>query len=82
MADLTLTAYAWLQTRLYSLRTAIEERVEDEAGLSSVEWVALIAIIVTLLGAIGVVFKNNGHEIGDAAVDKLTEFIRKIGVGQ
>ncbi|MDW8213059.1 MAG: hypothetical protein RMJ55_05860 [Roseiflexaceae bacterium] len=67
-----------MQTGLYRLRAAIEERAEDEAGLSSVEWVALIAIVVTLLGAIGVAFKDNGHKIGEVAVDKLAEFIRNI----
>lgn len=79
MADLTLTAYAWLQTRLYSLRTAIEERAEDEAGLSSVEWVALIGIVVTLLAAIGRAFDANGEQIGRAAVQTLTRWVSSLG---
>jgi hypothetical protein len=79
MADMTLAAYVWLQTKLHSLRTAVEERAENEAGLSSVEWVALIAIVVTLLAAIGEAFGARGGEIGEAAVETLTKWVRKLG---
>lgn len=79
MTDLTLTAYVWLQTRLHSLRVAVEERAENEAGLSSVEWVALIGIVVTLLAAIGRAFDANGEQIGEAAVNTLTKWVSSLG---
>ncbi|GIW00692.1 hypothetical protein [Roseiflexus sp.] len=75
MADLTLTAYVWLQTRLHSLRAA----AENEDGLSSVEWVALIGIVVTLLAAIGRAFDANGEQIGEAAVQTLTRWVASLG---
>ncbi|MGB9752820.1 hypothetical protein [Roseiflexus castenholzii] len=75
MADLTLTAYVWLQTRLHSLRAA----AENEDGLSSVEWVALIGIVVTLLAAIGRAFDANGEDIGRAAVQTLTRWVASLG---
>jgi len=79
MADMTLAAYAWLQTKLHSLRTAVEERAENEAGLSSVEWVALIGIVVTLLAAIGRAFNSDGEKIGRAAVETLTKCVSNLG---
>ncbi len=79
MADMTLAAYVWLQTKLHSLRTAVEERAENEAGLSSVEWVALIGIVVTLLAAIGRAFDANGERIGEAAVNTLTNWVSSLG---
>lgn len=75
MDNLTLTAYVWLQTRLHSLRAA----AENEDGLSSVEWVALIGIVVTLLAAIGRAFDANGEKIGEAAVNTLTNWVSKLG---
>ncbi len=77
MDNLTLTAYVWLQTRLHSLRAA----AENEDGLSSVEWVALIGIVVTLLAAIGRAFNDNGGKIGEGAVDTLTLWVRSLGTG-
>jgi hypothetical protein len=79
MADMTLAAYVWLQTKLHSLRTAVEERAENEAGLSSVEWVALIGIVVTLLAAIGRAFNSDGEKIGRAAVETLTKWVSSLG---
>ncbi len=75
MADLTLTAYVWLQTKLHTLRAA----AENEEGLSSVEWVALIGIVVTLLAAIGRAFDSNGEQIGEAAVRTLTNWVSSLG---
>ncbi|MFQ3633578.1 hypothetical protein [Roseiflexus sp.] len=75
MADLTLTAYVWLQTKLHTLRAA----AENEEGLSSVEWVALIGIVVTLLAAIGRAFDSNGERIGEAAVQTLTNWVSSLG---
>lgn len=75
MDNLTLTAYVWLQTKLHSLRAA----AENEDGLSSVEWVALIGIVVTLLAAIGRAFDANGEQIGEAAVQTLTRWVASLG---
>jgi len=79
MADMTLAAYVWLQTKLHSLYAAVEERAENEEGLSSVEWVALIGIVVTLLAAIGRAFNSNGEDIGRAAVQTLTRWVSSLG---
>jgi hypothetical protein len=50
----------------------------DEQGQSVVETVGMIAVMLILLGSIGLFFRVGGLEVGAAIVDKLVEFIRSI----
>jgi hypothetical protein len=50
----------------------------DEQGQSVVETVGMIAVMLILLGSIGLFFQVGGLEVGAAIVDKLVEFIRSI----
>jgi hypothetical protein len=71
-----LNVYAWLQTRLYQMT----ERMEDEGGLETVEYIAMVFVALVLLLAIATVFSKD-ETVATAALAKLVEFITNLGAG-
>jgi hypothetical protein len=74
MNNLMLSTYAWIEAQLYHMG----QRVEDEGGLETVEYIALIGVVLVLLGAVGTAFKDNGERVGQEAVNVLVEFLNKL----
>jgi hypothetical protein len=70
----TLELYTPVQSAMDRLRIA----AQDEQGMEVVEKVGMIAIMLILLGAIGLAFRPGGLAIGAVIVEKLVEFIRSI----
>jgi hypothetical protein len=73
-----LYLYAWMHAQLYTLGRRIEERIEDEGGLETVEVIALIGVMVALLVAVMRIFQKD-HSVGEAALAKLVQWINSLG---
>lgn len=71
----TLNAYAWMQTRIYTLTAGLSS---DEGGLETVEYIAMIFVALVLLMAVAAVLGDD-EKIGKAFIDKAVELIGKIG---
>jgi Flp pilus assembly pilin Flp len=75
MNEILLSTYARMEAQLYTIGRRLEARAKDEGGLETVEYVALIGVVMILLGAIGVAFKDNGEKVGEEAVKVLVKFL-------
>jgi hypothetical protein len=73
-----LYLYAWMHAQLCTLGRRIEERIEDEGGLETVEVIALIGVMVALLVAVMKIFQND-QSVGQAALAKLVQWINSLG---
>jgi hypothetical protein len=76
MNEIMLNTYTWMEAQLYRMGTRATERIEDEGGLETVEYIALIGVVLVLLGAVGVAFKDNGQKVGQEAVNVLVKFLK------
>ncbi len=73
-----LYLHAWMHAQLCTLGRRIEERIEDEGGLETVEVIALVGVMVALLVAVMKVFQND-NSVGEAALAKLVQWINSLG---
>ncbi|HEU4323514.1 MAG TPA: hypothetical protein VFS21_10245 [Roseiflexaceae bacterium] len=74
MNELSISAYAWVQTQLYCLGESIKTHAADEGGMQVAEAVAMVAVILALLGAVAGVFKAD-NSIGEAATKTIKSWI-------
>jgi len=65
-----------LNEKVVSFKEKVVRLVNNETGAQTVEWVALAAIILVLLMAVGTVFGGDSS-IGEAVVKKISEIIGK-----
>ena len=56
----------------------VRERLREERGIETLEWIVLGAVVAVLLGAASQVFKTGGTTIGNAFVEMIMGWI---GVG-
>ena len=66
-----------LNGKVLSFKEKFVRLVNNEKGAQTVEWVALAAIILVLLMAVGSVFGGD-TSIGEAVVEKISEVIGKV----
>lgn len=63
--------YAYLD----AWRTRMVNSVRREEGIETVEWIALAAVLLTLLAGILVVFRDQAATVAKAMIDQMVKWI-------
>jgi len=66
-----LRIYAYLD----AWRTRMVNSVRREEGIETVEWIALAAVLLTLLAGILVVFRDQAATVAKAMIDQMVKWI-------
>lgn len=70
-----LRTYAYLD----AWRTRLVNSVRREEGIESVEWIALAAVLLTLLAGILVVFRDQAATVANAMIGQIVSWIGRWG---
>ncbi|WP_053364883.1 hypothetical protein [Bacillus sp. FJAT-27245] len=65
-----------MMTRFY---LNVKERIADERGVSTIEWVGLAAVVVALMFTVSKAMDSQGASLASTIVGKLQTMIGKIG---
>ena len=70
-----LRIYAYLD----AWRTRMVSSVSSEEGIEAVEWIALAAVLLTLLAGILVVFRSQAAAVANAMIGQIINWIGRWG---
>ncbi|MCP1156482.1 hypothetical protein [Bacillus infantis] len=56
-----------------------KSKVQNEAGVSTIEWVGLAAVVVALMFAVAGAMSGQGSGLAGAIVGKISDMIESIG---
>ncbi|WP_059174254.1 hypothetical protein [Bacillus sp. FJAT-27445] len=65
-----------MMTRFY---LNVKERIADERGVSTIEWIGLAAVVVALMFTVSKAMDGQGASLASTIVGKLQSMIGKIG---
>lgn len=57
----------------------VKSRVQNEDGVSTIEWVGLAAVVVALMFAVAGAMEGQGSGLAGAIVGKISDMISQIG---
>jgi len=60
-------------------RVSIAARMREEKGIETIEWIALAAVVLVLLGGILAVFSDRASDIANAIVTQILSWIGRWG---
>ncbi len=61
-----------------AIYVGIKGRVNNQKGVSTIEWVGLAAVIIALMYALAKAMKGSGGDLSETIINKLKEMIQNI----
>ena len=55
--------------------------LQNEKGAEAIEWIAMAAVVIILLAAVSLVFKQEGKTIGELLIGAIVTWIAKMFAG-
>jgi hypothetical protein len=55
----------------------LDAKMRREEAIETIEWIAMAAVILALLGAIMTVFKKEGKSLGSLMIDRMKSWVKK-----
>ncbi|MEK5108651.1 hypothetical protein MHI57_18420 [Cytobacillus sp. FSL K6-0129] len=65
--------------KMQALYARTQKAVNNEDGVSTIEWVGLAAVIVALMFAVASAMGSQGEGLADVIVTKIGEMLKSIG---
>lgn len=67
-----------INNSLTAMYVGLKGRVNNENGVSTIEWVGLAAVIIALMFALATAMKTSGGDLSETIINKLKEMIEGI----